>query len=120
MPDPMRDSVTWDVTRCLVISKCSLCLSIFLQNRVKFQVFLSTVHNGIELNPQLDDSLLEDPYQTMPVSASSSTCCAPEDAGCFGEQSEKARLTDPKGMFLTPEELSVDPGTKCTFQVSIR
>ena len=53
----------------------------------------------------------------MPVSTSSSTCCAPEDAGCFGEQSEKARLTDPKGMFLTPEELSVDPGTKCTFQV---
>lgn len=68
----------------------------------------------------LDDSLLEDPYQTMPASTSSSTCCAPEDAGCFGEQSEKARLTDPKGMFLTPEELSVDPGTKCTFQGCIK
>ena len=85
-----------------------------------FKICLLTVHNGMELKPQLDDSLLEDPYQTMPVSTSSSTCCAPEDAGCFGEQSEKARLTDPKGMLLTPEELSVDPGTKCTFQVSRR
>ena len=57
----------------------------------------------------------------MPVSTSSSTCGAPEDAGCYGEHSEKARLTGPKGMgLLTPEEeLSVEPGTKCTFQVSV-
>ena len=85
-----------------------------------FKICLLTVHNGMEIKPQLDDSLLEDPYQTMPVSTSSTTCCATEDDGGFGEHSEKARLTDPKGMFLTPEELSVDPGTKCTFQVSRR
>ncbi len=61
----------------------------------------------------LDDSLLEDPYQTLPVSTSSH--CVVDDAGF--DQLEKAKLTDPKALLMTPEELTVEPGTKCTFQV---
>jgi hypothetical protein len=71
----------------------------------------------------LDDSLLEDPYQTLPLSNSSNCCALTEDAAVAGsndcfDQSEKSKLTDPKGgLLLTPEELTVEPGTKCTFQV---
>lgn len=62
----------------------------------------------------LDDSLLEDPPFLMPMPPSSTGCS--DTRGCNQyDVSEKSLLTAEAK--LSPQELNVEPGTKCTFQV---
>ena len=65
----------------------------------------------------LDDSLLEDPPFLMPLPPTSSSGGS-DSRGCNQyDLSEKSLLTAEAK--LSPQELNVDPGTKCTFQVSM-
>lgn len=68
----------------------------------------------------LDDSLMEDPCSASAVGGGVGSVgggsSASDHAAAF-DLSEKSLLTEAK---LSPEELNVEPGTKCTFQVRVR